>query len=83
MVANCGTWILTIPAIMPESPGFSLWHLFVAVIMQICSLLDYAPYLLQTPIVDLSYEAFAILVIIVIPTADLIPTLYSLGEVQL
>lgn len=51
-------------------------YFFVAVIMQLCSLLSYAPYFLQTPIVDLSYIAFAILVITVITTADLILTLY-------
>lgn len=44
--------------------------------MQLCSLLSYAPYFLQTPIVDLSYVAFAILVITIITTADLILTLY-------
>ena len=51
-------------------------YFFVAVIMQLCSLLSYAPYFLQTSIVNLAYVAFAVLVITVITTADLILTLY-------
>ena len=51
-------------------------YFFVAVIMQLCSLLSYAPYFLQSSIVNLAYVAFAVLVITVITTADLILTLY-------
>src|SRR6266566_1772165 len=51
-------------------------YFFVAIIMQLCSLLSYAPYFLQTSIVNLAYVAFAVLVITVITTADLILTLY-------
>src|SRR6266581_3747348 len=51
-------------------------YFFIAVIMQLCSLLSYAPYFLQTSIVNLAYVAFAVLVITVITTADLILTLY-------
>ena len=51
-------------------------YFFIAIIMQLCSLLSYAPYLLQTQIVDLAYVAVGILVICVITTADLIVTLY-------
>jgi len=51
-------------------------YFFIAIIMQLCSLLSYAPYLLQAQIVDLAYVAVGILVICVITTADLIVTLY-------
>ncbi len=49
---------------------------YIAVIMQLCSLLSYAPYFLQTQVVNLAYVAFAVLVIIVITVADLVLTLY-------
>jgi len=51
-------------------------YFFVAIIMQLSSLLSYAPYFLQTPIVNLAYVAAAMLIITVITTADLILTLY-------
>jgi Gpi18-like mannosyltransferase len=51
-------------------------YFFIAVIMQVCSLLSYAPYLLNTQIVNLAYIAFAILVITVITMTDLVLTLY-------
>ena len=50
--------------------------LFKAIMMQPCSPLSYAPYFLQTPIVDLSDVAFALLVITVIIPTDLILTLH-------
>ena len=49
---------------------------YIAVIMQLCSLLSYAPYLINTQIISLPYVAFAVLVIIVIATIDLVRTLY-------
>jgi Gpi18-like mannosyltransferase len=49
---------------------------YIAVIMQLCSLLSYAPYLLQRQIVSLSYVAFAVLAITLITFADLVLTLY-------
>ena len=51
-------------------------YFFIAVIVQLCSLLSYAPYFLNTQIVNLAYVAFAILVIIVITITDLVLTLY-------
>jgi hypothetical protein len=44
--------------------------------MQLCSLFSYAPYFLQTQVVNLAYVAFAVLVIIVITVANLVLTLY-------
>jgi Gpi18-like mannosyltransferase len=55
---------------------YFLRYFFVAIIMQLCSLLSYAPYLLHTQIVDLAYVAVGILVIATFTTADLILTLY-------
>jgi Gpi18-like mannosyltransferase len=49
---------------------------FIAVIMQLCSLLSYAPYLLHTQIVNLAYVAFAVLIITIITMTDLVLTLY-------
>jgi Gpi18-like mannosyltransferase len=49
---------------------------FIAVSMISCSLLSYAPYLLHTQIVNLAYVAFAVLVITIITTVDLVLTLY-------
>lgn len=51
-------------------------YFYVAVIMQLCSLLSYAPYLMNTQIVNLAYVAFGILVITLITLADLVLTLY-------
>jgi uncharacterized membrane protein (DUF485 family) len=44
--------------------------------MQLCSLLSYAPYLMNTQIVNLAYVAFGILIITLITLADLVLTLY-------
>ena len=49
---------------------------YIAVGVQLGSLLSYAPYLLNTQIVSLSYVAFAELVLVVITTVDLVFTLY-------
>ena len=79
MVADCGTWILTSPGVTPDFVRIQFTSratFFAAIIMQLYSLLSYAPYFLQTPIVELSYIAFAILVITVIITVDFILTLY-------
>jgi Gpi18-like mannosyltransferase len=51
-------------------------YFYIAVIMQLCSLLSYAPFLLHTQIVNLAYVAFAVLGITVITVADLVLTLY-------
>jgi Gpi18-like mannosyltransferase len=49
---------------------------FVAILVQLCSLLSYAPYLMNTQIVGLSYVAFFELVTIIIVFVDLILALY-------
>jgi Gpi18-like mannosyltransferase len=49
---------------------------YIAVIMQLCSLFSYAPYFLNTQVVNLAYVAFAVLVITLITLADLVLTLY-------
>jgi Gpi18-like mannosyltransferase len=51
-------------------------YFFIAVIMQLCSLLSYAPYFLNTQIVNLAYVAFAVLVITIITMTDLVLSLY-------
>jgi len=51
-------------------------YFYIAIIMQLCSLLSYAPYLLGTQVVNLAYVAFGVLVITVITMADLVLTLY-------
>ncbi len=58
-------------------------YFYIAVITQLCSLLSYTPYLLNTQIVSLAYVAFAVLVITIITTADLVWTLYPKGEHRL
>jgi Gpi18-like mannosyltransferase len=49
---------------------------FVAIIVQLCSLLSYAPYLLNTQIVGLSFVAFVVLVMSIVTLTDLVLTLY-------
>jgi Gpi18-like mannosyltransferase len=49
---------------------------YITIIMQLCSLLSYAPYLLNTQIVRLEYVAGAVLLIAAITLADLVLTLY-------
>jgi Gpi18-like mannosyltransferase len=51
-------------------------YFFVAIIMQLCSLLSYAPYFLNRQIVGLPFVAFAVLAIIIITMTDLVLTLY-------
>ena len=51
-------------------------YFYVALIMQLCSLLSYAPFLLNIQVVNLAYVAFAVLAITVITLADLVLTLY-------
>ena len=51
-------------------------YFYVAVVMQLCSLLSYAPYLMNTQVVNLAHVAFAVLVIILITLADLVLSLY-------
>ncbi len=49
---------------------------YIAIGVQLCSLLSYAPYLLNTQIVSLTYVAFIVLVLVIVTTVDLIFTLY-------
>lgn len=49
---------------------------FIALIQQLCSLLSYAPYLINTEIISLALVAFAVLVIAAITLTDLVLTLY-------
>jgi len=49
---------------------------YIPIIMQLCSLLSYAPYLLNHQMVGLNYVAFGVLAITIITFADLIVTLY-------
>jgi Gpi18-like mannosyltransferase len=49
---------------------------YVAIIMQLCSLLSYAPYFYKTQYVSLAYVAVAVLVLIIVVMADLVLTLY-------
>ncbi len=49
---------------------------YIAVGVQLCSLLSYAPYLLGTQVVSLTYIAFIVLVLVLITTIDLVFTLY-------
>lgn len=49
---------------------------YVAIIVQLCSLLSYAPYLLHTQVVSLTYVAFAVLIVSIITMTDLVLTLY-------
>ena len=49
---------------------------YIAVGIQLCSLLSYASYLLNTQIIALTYVAFIVLVLVIITTADLVFTLY-------
>ncbi len=51
-------------------------YFYIAIIVQLCSLLSYAPYLLHTQVVSLAYVAFAVLVVTIITTTDLVLTLY-------
>lgn len=51
-------------------------YFYIAVIMQLSSLLSYAPYFLNTQVVNLAYVAFAVLVLTIITLADLVLTLY-------
>ena len=51
-------------------------YFFVAILVQVCSLLSYAPYFLNTQIVGLSYVAFAELVLSIIIFVDLVLALY-------
>ena len=51
-------------------------YFFVAILVQVCSLLSYAPYFLNTQIVGLSYVAFAELVLSIIVFVDLVLALY-------
>lgn len=53
---------------------------FVAVIMQLCSLLSYAPYMLQTQVIGLSYAAVGVLVISIFTLVDLVFALRSRSE---
>ncbi len=49
---------------------------YIALGVQLCSLLSYAPYLLGTQIISLSYVAFAVLVLAIISTGNLVLALY-------
>jgi Gpi18-like mannosyltransferase len=51
-------------------------YFFVAILVQVCSLLSYAPYLMNTQIVGLSYVAFFELVTSIIVFVDLVLALY-------
>ncbi len=84
-------FVLAIPFLLPEmheryfyladviSIAYAFYFpraFYIAVIMQLCSLLSYAPYLLGRPIISLGLVAFALLVITVISLIDLVLTLY-------
>jgi len=58
-------------------------YFYVAVIMQLCSLLSYAPYLMNTQVINLAYVAFGVLTIIVITLTDLVLTLYPAVRTRL
>ncbi len=49
---------------------------YIAVGVQLCSLLSYAPYLLHTQVVGLSYVAVLVLVLVIVTSVDLLVTLY-------
>ncbi len=49
---------------------------FIALLMQLCSLLSYTPYLMSTQLVSLSIVAFGVLVIVIITLVDLVLALY-------
>jgi Gpi18-like mannosyltransferase len=49
---------------------------YIAVGVQLCSLLSYAPYLLHTQVVNLTYVAIGVLILVIITTIDLVMTLY-------
>jgi len=51
-------------------------YFFIPVIIQLCSLISYAPYFLNRQVVSLSYAAVGVLVITVITFVDLVLTLY-------
>jgi Gpi18-like mannosyltransferase len=51
-------------------------YFFIAIIMQLCSLLSYAPYFLNWQIVGLPFVAFAVLAISIVTMIDLVLTLY-------
>src|SRR5882724_1429079 len=55
-------------------------YFFVAIIIQLCSLLSYAPYMLQTQVVDLKYVAIGVLIISVFTLVDLVFALRSRPE---
>ncbi len=84
-------FVLVIPFLLPEmheryfyladviSILFAFYfprYFFVAIGVQVCSLLSYAPYLMHSDIVSLSYVAFIELVLGIVVTVDLILTLY-------
>ena len=48
---------------------------YVAIVTQLCSLLSYAPYFLNTQIIPLSYVAGAVLILILIVLIDLVRAL--------
>lgn len=49
---------------------------YIPVVVQLCSLLSYAPYFLNTQVVGLAYIAFAVLGITIIVLVDLLLALY-------
>ena len=49
---------------------------YIALAMQLCSLLSYAPYLMGTQIISLSYVAFVVLVLAILATGNLVLALY-------
>ena len=49
---------------------------YIALIMQLCSLLSYAPYMLGHEVVSLALVAVAVLLIAILALADLVLTLY-------
>jgi Gpi18-like mannosyltransferase len=51
-------------------------HFYVPILVQLCSLLSYAPYLLNTQIVNLAYVAVIIFLLTLVVTADLVVALY-------
>lgn len=49
---------------------------YVAILVQLCSLLSYMPYLFGEPVVNLKYVAFGVLLAIMIILTDVVLTLY-------
>lgn len=89
------TFALAIPFLLPEMHEryfyladaisivyafFFLRSFYIAVIVQLCSLLSYTPYLQQTPFIPLAYVAGAELLVLMLVCVDLVRALYARPE---